>query len=76
MPLPISSLIVCKWSIILYYAGFTLADDSDLVPSARADWPACGERQAYFVEVSTDEGGGERQDYDTLYLFSVVGERG
>lgn len=21
----------CKWSIILYYAGFSLADDSDLV---------------------------------------------
>ena len=33
MPLPISSLtlIVCTWSIVLYYAGFSLADDSDLV---------------------------------------------
>lgn len=33
MPLPICSLtlIVCTWSIILYYAGFSLVDDSDLV---------------------------------------------
>lgn len=46
------------------------------LPSARADWLACGERQAYFVQVSTDEGGGERHDYDSLHLFLVVGERG
>lgn len=37
-----------------------------------------GKRQAYFVEVSTDEGrGGAKDTITTLsHLFSVVGERG
>ena len=37
------------------------------LPSARADWLACGERQAYFVEVSTDEGGAK----DTITTLST-----
>ena len=48
------------------------------LPSARADWLACGEKASVLrrSKVSTDEGGGERHDYDSLHLFLVVGERG